>query len=110
MERDEELRLMKLVAHPIRLAILLTLAARNTASLSDLEKLLGVPRQTIHTHLRKLVESGLVVRRVSLSPRPRPVYSFNWGRAEDVLRVLRGLRSRIEEVLKSIEERALSES
>jgi len=110
MERDPELNLAKLVAHPIRLAILLTLVARDTASLSDLEKLLGVPRQTIHTHLRKLVEGGLVVRRISLSPRPRPVYCFNWGRAEDVLRVLRSLRSRIDEVLKSIEERAVRES
>ncbi len=102
--KDEQLE--KIVLHPTQLAILLMLISSNREStLAELEKLLGLPRQTIYTHLEWLIEVGLVIKTIRFSDRPRPRYGgFVWSKAELVLKILRSIRDRIAKIPEKLEE------
>ena len=95
MDVEERLKLEKALLHPVRLAIVLTLITRGDATIAELEKVLGIARQTIYTHLRKLMKASLVVKTIELSDRPRPRYRFNWRMAFTILGVLESIRDRV---------------
>ncbi len=97
-------RLERLLLHPTRLAILLALAAAGgPMTLADLEKLLGVPRQTLHTHLEAMAREGLVVKRITFSGRPRPVYELDWRRVDELLEALHSIRARLDKLIGELE-------
>ncbi len=51
---------LKALAHPARLAILRTLAERNTCLCGDLVEVLPLAQATVSQHLRALREAGLI--------------------------------------------------
>ncbi|RLF22779.1 MAG: hypothetical protein DRN15_08015 [Thermoprotei archaeon] len=56
------------LAHVKRIAIVLLLVLEGPMSMGMLSKALGIPLNTLDTHLRKLEEGNIIVRRKFLTP------------------------------------------
>jgi len=60
LEDQELARMAKTLAHPARIAILRTLAARKTCVCGELVNELPLAQSTVSQHLRELRENGLI--------------------------------------------------
>jgi len=104
--RNHREDIAKLLMNTTRLAILLVLAtAEKALTLSNLERILGLPKQTIHTHLEYMVKAGIVTRRIVFNSRPRPVYEITWDRVNDILLALRSIKSNIDQLLETLRDK-----
>ena len=96
-------KLVKLLMNPTRLALLLILASVNMPfTLNKLEKILKIPRQTIHSHLEEMVEAGIILKKWVITDRPRVVYTINLSRTEEILSALKYIKENVvtlEEIL-----------
>lgn len=69
---------LKQLTSPVRLAIIDSIAAMSIASISDLAKDLGLPADSLYYHVKKLVDSGLLIEKgmQETSRRDEVVYSL----------------------------------
>ncbi|RLE97584.1 MAG: hypothetical protein DRJ63_08935 [Thermoprotei archaeon] len=64
-----------MLMHSTRLALLVVLATADVpVILSQLERILGIPKQTVHSHLEAMVKTGAVLKKWIIADRPRVVY------------------------------------
>ena len=95
--------LKKLLMHPIRLALLVVLAAADVpVTLSQLEKILSVPRQTIHSRLETMVEAEIVSKKWIIANRLRIAYYINEKHIDELLATLKYIRSNINSLEKML--------
>lgn len=80
----------KALAHPARVAILRTLAEKNTCICGEIVQVLPLSQSTVSQHLKELKEAGLVTGEID---GPRSCYCINWTelqRCMDLLNELAG--------------------
>jgi len=95
--------LKKLLMHSTRLALLVVLATADVpVTLSQLEKILGIPKQTVHSHLEAMVKTGAVSKKWIIADRPRVVYRINEKRVDEVLTILKYIRENIDNLEKML--------
>ncbi len=93
---DNELALFaKALAHPARVAILRTLAEKNTCICGEIVEVLPLSQSTVSQHLKELKEAGLVKGEID---GPRSCYCINWeelGRCMALLNDMAGELNRL---------------
>ena len=65
----------KALSHPARVAILRTLAEKNTCICGEIVEVLPLSQSTVSQHLKELKEAGLVT---GVIDGPRSCYCVNW--------------------------------
>ena len=65
----------KALSHPARIAIIKTLAERNTCICGEIVEVLPLAQSTVSQHLRELLDAGLIKGSID---GPRSCYCINW--------------------------------
>ncbi|MFC1669310.1 ArsR/SmtB family transcription factor [Spirochaetota bacterium] len=79
--RDKQLaEFAKCLSHPARLAILTTLAEKNTCICGEIVNVMPLAQSTVSQHLKELKDAGLIKGEID---GPKSCYCINWDRLNE---------------------------
>ncbi|HDX9694429.1 transcriptional regulator [Bacillus thuringiensis] len=81
---EEDVEILKIMAHPIRLRIVNELSKHNTFNVSQLTKILEIPQSSVSQHLSKMKGKVLKVERKGLEI----YYSIRNNKATQIVGIL----------------------
>ncbi|BCA37131.1 MULTISPECIES: ArsR/SmtB family transcription factor [Bacillus cereus group] len=81
---EEDVEILKIMAHPIRLRIVNELSKHNTFNVSQLTKVLEIPQSTVSQHLSKMKGKVLKAERKGLEI----YYSIRNNKATQIVGIL----------------------
>ena len=93
-ENQELATLFKVLGHPARLDILLTLAEKNVCICGEIVEVLPLAQSTVSQHLKELKEAGLIAGEVEGK---KSCYCINWE-------AIGALRAQLEQFFSALEE------
>lgn len=88
---EEDVEILKIMAHPIRLRIVQELSKHNTFNVSQLTQILEIPQSSVSQHLSKMKGKVLKAERKGLEM----YYSIRNNKATQIVGVL-GFKSNIQ--------------
>ncbi|MFJ8526663.1 ArsR/SmtB family transcription factor [Bacillus sp. NPDC094106] len=81
---EEDVDILKVMAHPVRLQIVNELKSRKTCNVSQLTEILDIPQSTVSQHLSKMKGKVLRSERKGLEM----YYSINNTKASEIVGIL----------------------
>ncbi|PEB54559.1 transcriptional regulator [Bacillus sp. AFS098217] len=81
---EEDVDMLKVMAHPVRLQIVNELKSRKTCNVSQLTEILDIPQSTVSQHLSKMKGKVLRAERRGLEN----YYSVNNSKASQIVGIL----------------------
>lgn len=81
---EDDIELLKAMAHPLRLQIINELTNKKTLNVTQLTKILNIPQSTTSQHLTRLKGNILRAERRGLEV----YYSINNAKADEIVKIL----------------------